>query len=82
MRYEAKHSYLKRVASSIGNFINVCHTLAVRHELLQCHYRQGDSYCEDTLEVGPGRLASGSVRTWVIIIEGKVKCSHCILPAF
>ena len=56
MRYEAKHSYLKRVSSSVGNFINVCHTLAVRHELLQCHYRLGESYCEDTLEVGPGEL--------------------------
>ena len=55
MRYEAQHSYLKRVAMSVGSFINVCHTLAVRHELLQCHYRLGDCYCEDTLEVGLGR---------------------------
>ena len=56
MRYEAKHSYLTRVSSSVSNFINVCHTLAVRHEILQCHYRLGESYCEDTLEVGPGEL--------------------------
>lgn len=34
MRYEAKHKYF---ASNIGNFINISHTLALRHQLLQCY---------------------------------------------
>jgi hypothetical protein len=35
MRYEVKHSYFKRLA---GNLINVAHTLAVRHQQLQCYH--------------------------------------------
>ena len=68
MRYEAKHSYFKRVSQSVGNFINVCHTLAVRHELLQCHYRLGESYCEDTLDVGPGKFGCNSVHVHVHVL--------------
>ena len=37
MRYEAKHQYFKSVASSIGNYVNIAFTLALRHQMLQCH---------------------------------------------
>ncbi len=37
MRYEAKHSYFKQLALSMGNFINIEHSLAMRHQLLQCY---------------------------------------------
>jgi len=37
MRYEAKHQYFKSVASTVGNYINIAHTLATRHQMLQCH---------------------------------------------
>lgn len=37
MRYEAKHKYFKTLASSIGNFINIPYTLAMRHQYLQCY---------------------------------------------
>lgn len=34
MRYEAKHSYFKKLISNIGNFINLPYTLAMRHQKL------------------------------------------------
>ena len=55
MRYEAKHSYFKRLAQSMGDFINVPYSLTMRHRFLRC--------CESTddaemlaagLTVGPG----------------------------
>jgi hypothetical protein len=35
MRCEAKHADAKKVASSSGNFKNICHTIAVRHQMKQ-----------------------------------------------
>ena len=32
MRFESKHSYFKKLSSHLGNFTNICHTLAMRHE--------------------------------------------------
>jgi hypothetical protein len=37
MRYEAKHSYFKRLAAYMGNFTNVAFTLADRHQTRNCH---------------------------------------------
>lgn len=37
MRYEAKHQYFKSLAKSIGNYVNIAYTLAIRHQMLQCH---------------------------------------------
>ena len=55
MRYEAKHSYFKKLAGNLGNFINVAHTLAVRHQQLQCYYHiDSESLGEAKLEMGPG----------------------------
>ena len=50
MRFESKHLYFKRIAVASHNFINVTHTLATRHQFLQC-YEMSDSqvlgrYCE------------------------------------
>ena len=38
MRFEAKHGYFKRLAQSLGNFINLPHSLAMRHQHLQCYW--------------------------------------------
>lgn len=35
MRCEAKHAESKKVASSVGNFRNICKTVAVRHQMRQ-----------------------------------------------
>lgn len=37
MRYEAKHSYFKRLAAYMGNFTNVAFTLADRHQTHNCY---------------------------------------------
>ena len=31
MRFEAKHSYFKQLAHSMGNFVNITYSLATRH---------------------------------------------------
>ncbi len=38
MRFEAKHKYFKKLASHIGNFINISYTLSMRHQFLQATY--------------------------------------------
>ena len=37
MRFEAKHSYFKQLAGSLGNFINLPYSLASRHQHYQCY---------------------------------------------
>ncbi len=37
MRYEAKHSYFKRLASYMGNFTNVALSLGERHQTRSCY---------------------------------------------
>ena len=55
MRYEARHSYFKKLAQNIGNYINISWTLANRHQLLQCYYQTSqDSLLNDTVDIGPG----------------------------
>lgn len=56
MQYESKHSYFKRLANCLGNY-NICHTLSIRHEQLQCYIRMDDSI---DMDVGPGRLTLNS----------------------
>ena len=38
MRYEAKHSFFKKMASIIGNYTNLPYTLAKRHQQQQCYH--------------------------------------------
>ncbi|XP_042150719.1 uncharacterized protein LOC120841378 [Ixodes scapularis] len=42
MRFEAKHSYFKSIASKVKNFRNICLTLATRHQLLQAYELSGN----------------------------------------
>ena len=58
MRYEARHSYFKKLAQNIGNYINVSWTLANRHQLLQCYYQTSqDSLINDAVDIGPGKIS-------------------------
>ena len=54
MRYEAKHSYFRKLVQNVGNYKNVSWTLAKRHQLLQCYVHHGDYFGQERLEVGPG----------------------------
>jgi len=57
MRYEAKHSYFKQLANSMGNFINIPYSLAMRHQLYHC-YLHTDTHelpgWTHNIETGPG----------------------------
>ena len=59
MRFEAKHSYFKQLAHSLGNFINSPYSLASRYQQYQCYLNAVDlPDSVDSLEVGPGSHAS------------------------
>ncbi len=47
LRFESKHSFFKRCARSSQNFINICHSLAVKHSLLQSYYSTGSLFSEN-----------------------------------
>ena len=56
MRYEAKHSYFKKLTQHIGNYKNLPLTLAKRHQLKQCYYSlNDDSISQESTEIGPGK---------------------------
>jgi len=57
MRFEAKHSYFKQLAHSMGNFVNICYSLTTRHQLLQCYLNINAKQIpgfDDNVEAGPG----------------------------
>ena len=47
LRFESKHTYFKRCARMLGNFKNICHTFAERHQLLQSYYSVGNLFQAD-----------------------------------
>lgn len=57
MRFEAKHSYFKQLAHSMGNFVNITYSLATRHQHYQCYLNLNTEELpgyEHNMEVGPG----------------------------
>ncbi|EEC09636.1 conserved hypothetical protein, partial [Ixodes scapularis] len=38
MRFEAKHQYFKSLARKTHNFINICRTLSIRHQMYEMYY--------------------------------------------
>ena len=56
MRFEAKHSYFKKQAQSLGNFINLPYTLSTRHQQLHCYLYENTKEIPggDISEIGPG----------------------------
>ena len=58
MRFEAKHSYFKRLSESMGNFINLPYSLSVRHQEYQCYLHTNNKEVSggvDNINVGPGK---------------------------
>lgn len=69
MRFEAKHSYFKQLAHSLGNFINLPYSLASRHQQYQCYLNTVT--CDrpssvESLEVGPGYIIFLLIDTFCI----------------
>ena len=63
MRFEAKHSYFKGLAHSMGSFINLPYSLAMRQQQLQC-------YCNSITSQLPGMQDVKLEKVlWVIEIE-------------
>lgn len=57
-RFEAKHKYFKSYATLMGNFKNICYSLAMRHQLNHC-YRSLNNFSlpGEEIEIGPGIAA-------------------------
>ena len=51
MRYEAKHSYFKQLAHSMGNFVNLPFSLVQRHQLHQCYLSEDTQKMPGFLDV-------------------------------
>ena len=54
-RFEAKHKYFKQLANVMGNFTNICYSLALRHQLHQCYLSlNSETLPGEEIEIGPG----------------------------
>ena len=54
-RFEAKHKYFKHLANLMGNFTNICYSLALRRQLRQCYLNLAPDD-SNNVEIGPGML--------------------------
>ncbi|KAL1481585.1 hypothetical protein MTO96_034363 [Rhipicephalus appendiculatus] len=61
MRFEAKHSYFKSIASKTKNFKNICLTLATRHQLLQAYELSGNTLDSALETTGAKQLSVGEL---------------------
>lgn len=61
MRYEAKHAYFKSLSQSMGNFINVPYSLALRHQLHQCYLKSSELEVDNNITIGPGDSIASKV---------------------
>ncbi|KAL1480095.1 hypothetical protein MTO96_034748 [Rhipicephalus appendiculatus] len=61
MRFEAKHSYFKSIASKTKNFKNICLTLATRHQLLQAYELSGNTLDSALETTGAKQLRVGEL---------------------
>ncbi len=80
MRFEAKHSYFKRLAQTLGNFINLPYSLAMRHQQLQCYWSTNDREIPGAgLTVGPRTCLYVSIMCVVQYIFGFDVGAHPLL---
>lgn len=56
-RFEAKHKYFQCLAYLMGNFTNICYSLALRHQLHQCYLMLNtQTFSGEKIDVGPGKV--------------------------
>ena len=60
MRFEAKHSYFKKLVDKLNNFKNIDYSLAKRHQALQAYLLQtsSGSLFNKAVQHGPGLCVS------------------------
>ena len=57
MRFEAKHNFFRRLSHVVCNFRNICKTMAMRHQLMQCYNFYIEKHIDSrSQEVGPGNV--------------------------
>ena len=57
MRFEAKHNFFRRLSHIVGNFKNICKTMAYRHQWSVCdRMYSNEPLDESSLEVGSGTV--------------------------
>ncbi|KAJ8018351.1 hypothetical protein HOLleu_43701 [Holothuria leucospilota] len=55
MRFEAKHTFFRRLSHIICNFKNITKSMAYRHQMYQCHQMLSKkAFKNASLEIGPG----------------------------
>ena len=59
IRFEAKHSFFKKVVHNTRNFKNILHTLATRHQLMLSYYLEMPTVFKPNIETG--RVSAVSV---------------------
>ena len=53
-RFEAKHKYFKHISNIMGNYTNICYSLALCHQLHSCYTNLNNNIFAKNVEVGPG----------------------------
>ena len=56
MRFEAKQQYFKQLVRTMGNYVNVCYSLAMRHQCFQFYTFSSEEFFSNTTEIGPGKF--------------------------
>lgn len=67
MRFEAKHSFFKRVVHNVHNFKNILQTLSTQHQLMVAHVMQSPSFFKQSIHVDKVKVVK------VSSLERKVK---------
>lgn len=67
IRFEAKHSFFKKVVRDVNNFKNILLTLATRHQLMLAYYFDMPSLFKPPVEVGSVSVVSP------VILDNSVK---------
>ena len=84
MRYEAKHSYFKRLAKNAYNFKNIAKTLAKRHQHLMCYYLnspgEGHGFLDEVTTTGRGQCSYSSKVHYVSV--ALVRCNNMVTTSF
>lgn len=79
-RFEAKHKYFKHLANVMGNFTNICYSLALRHQMYQCYLSiNQNALPSGEIEIGPGTLQHTlcQVLIYTTYLDGYIRVHVC-----
>ena len=65
----------------MGNFTNICYSLALRHQLHQCYLSVNtETLSGDATEIGPGKIHSVQTNMSLCVHLTVGKSTNCSLP--